>query len=334
MAIAGAVIVGLPHLVKPHWEQLVGMFSEDEKNQFALSIATATMGMLVVANSFFALAYNGLLPCMKRYKVHPDRWPWEVPSKRAAFFKQLWKAIALTAFNNIALALPAAFGNYPVAVKLGFSTSTASFPSPLTLLWQLFAFMVVEDALFYTSHCTLHAFPFLYKHIHKVHHTWHYSIGISAEYAHPIEFLLGNALPFSAGPLLLGAHLFTWWAWAFVRIWHTVEGHSGYDIPWSPFKLLPWGGVATEHDVHHSINTGNFGSFFAYLDRWMGTEIPADKVAKWAERRAAADRELQAREAAGDREALGLVDAEGEGEEGGQSSPNGTGTGKAKAKPE
>jgi len=33
----------------------------------------------------------------------------------------------------------------------------------------------------------------------QVHHQWYYSIGISAEYAHPVEFILGNALPFSAG---------------------------------------------------------------------------------------------------------------------------------------
>ena len=33
----------------------------------------------------------------------------------------------------------------------------------------------------------------------QVHHQWYYSIGISAEYAHPIEFILGNALPSSAG---------------------------------------------------------------------------------------------------------------------------------------
>lgn len=55
-----------------------------------------------------------------------------------------------------------------MAKKLGLSTQLSDFPHPLTVFWQLLAFMLVEDVLFYTSHRTLHSFPFLYKHVHKV----------------------------------------------------------------------------------------------------------------------------------------------------------------------
>ena len=44
--------------------------------------------------------------------------------------------------------------------------------------------------------------------------------------------------------MLLTRHLFSLWAWLFIRLYQTVEAHSGYDFPWSPTKLLPfWGGM-------------------------------------------------------------------------------------------
>ena len=35
---------------------------------------------------------------------------------------------------------------------------------------------------------------------------------------------------------------------------------SGFEFPWSPFRLLPFSASATYHDYHHSHNRGNFSS--------------------------------------------------------------------------
>lgn len=34
--------------------------------------------------------------------------------------------------------------------------------------------------------------PYLYKHVHKLHHEWTAPIGIVAIYAHPVEYLTSN----------------------------------------------------------------------------------------------------------------------------------------------
>jgi sterol desaturase/sphingolipid hydroxylase (fatty acid hydroxylase superfamily) len=55
----------------------------------------------------------------------------------------------------------------------------------------------------------------------------------------------------------------------------SVEEHGGYDFPWSPCRLLPFGSAtAAGHDFHHS-NDGKaiFGSQFHYLDSFFGTDI-------------------------------------------------------------
>ena len=53
--------------------------------------------------------------------------------------------------------------------------------------------------------------------------------------------------------------------------------HSGYDFPWSMFTLIPFQGSALEHDLHHSKNTGNFGSFFTWWDYACGTQIAKEE---------------------------------------------------------
>ena len=46
----------------------------------------------------------------------------------------------------------------------------------------------------------------------------------------------------------------------------SVDSHSGYEFPFTPFRLVPFSGSATYHDYHHSSNTGNYSSFFTIWD--------------------------------------------------------------------
>ena len=56
------------------------------------------------------------------------------------------------------------------------------------------------------------------------------------------------------------------------RIMETCDGHSGYEFPWSMFRLLPFSGSSDFHDFHHSKNAGNYSSFFTYLDTLFHTD--------------------------------------------------------------
>jgi len=132
--------------------------------------------------------------------------------------------------------------------------------------------MVVEDFFFYFGHRLLHT-PFLYKHIHKIHHEYYNAISLCAEYAHPLEFAFGNVLPSSAGYIILGekSHLSVFVLWCAIRLFETIDGHSGYEFSWSPYRLLPLSGSSEYHNYHHSHNIGTYGSFFTYLDTLFKT---------------------------------------------------------------
>lgn len=278
--VAAAITAGFLYstqLIKPYWGQILSFFGGDVQ-AYVWGTCAIHLAVLLAGNIFFLLGYTGLLPFLDKYKINKERaWPWEAsnkPEKRAAFWSMVRWGAFLTVFNATVVAAPLAYGNYGLAVKLGFSNRLEDWPSPLRIGLSILAAMVVEDATFYTSHRLLHSWRWLYKSVHKLHHTFFFSVSIAAEATHPVESALGNALPFSIPCLLFGFHQVTMWAWLVWRILETVDGHSGYELPWSPFRLIPFSGSAYHHDAHHSLNTGNYSSFFTWWDKLCGTEIP------------------------------------------------------------
>lgn len=63
---------------------------------------------------------------------------------------------------------------------------------------RLLLYVACEDTLFYWLHRWLHH-PAIYKHIHRKHHLFKVNFPLCAEYAHPVEFVLANVVPISAG---------------------------------------------------------------------------------------------------------------------------------------
>ena len=130
----------------------------------------------------------------------------------------------------------------------------------------------------YWGHRLLHT-PLMYRYVHKLHHRYSHSSAVAAECSHPVDFALVGGIPFIAGPLLVGrTHAFTVAMWVVVRVVESLDAHSGFDFPWVPHRLWPWAAAAAEHDAHHSMNTGNYGSFLTLWDTLMGTAIPAAAV--------------------------------------------------------
>jgi len=126
--------------------------------------------------------------------------------------------------------------------------------------------------MFYWTHRLLHH-PKIYPYIHKKHHEYGITISIAAEYAHPLEWVFGNLVPSAMGAKLLGGnvHMATYIMWGFIRIMETVDGHSGYEFSWSPYRLLPLSGSSNYHNFHHYFNSGNYSSFFSIWDTLCGT---------------------------------------------------------------
>lgn len=153
----------------------------------------------------------------------------------------------------------------------------------LEILYQSLIFLVVEDCFQYWAHRLLHWTP-LYKAIHKQHHEFTAPFGIVAEYAHAAEtniLGIGTLL----GPLAYVAitgnlHVISVLTWITIRLLQTVDGHSGYDFPWSLHNFIPFWAGADYHDFHHRAFVGNYASSFRFWDWICGTDLKYQEFKK------------------------------------------------------
>ncbi|GES57002.1 C-4 methylsterol oxidase [Aspergillus terreus] len=138
---------------------------------------------------------------------------------------------------------------------------SATLPGPIELLRDIAASLLLREALFYYSHRLLHR-PAWYGRIHKRHHRFTAPIALAAQFAHPVEQIVANALPISLPPQLLGSHVVTFWAFLAYELFNTATVHSGYDF---------FAGQAKMHDLHHEKFNLNYGSI-GLLDWVHGTD--------------------------------------------------------------
>jgi len=190
--------------------------------------------------------------------------------------------IQARAVNRRAIVRPA-FGRFALNSSVMALFTVASWPllrlsnvhaGPLppwyVIVLQVAFFVVLDDFLFYWLHRGLHEIRWLYKKVHSVHHRITTPWAITGHYVHPVEYIL-TAVVMLTGPILLGCHVVTLYIWIVVRQWEAAEGHSGYDFPWSPTRLIPFSDGATHHDFHHAKVIGNYAGFFPWWDSALGT---------------------------------------------------------------
>jgi len=142
--------------------------------------------------------------------------------------------------------------------------------------WFTVVLMIVaHDAYFYWTHRAMHL-PGVMKYIHGEHHksinptpwtAYRFDIFEAASHALFVPlFLLFVPMHGSAVVIFL-LHM----------IFRNAMGHSGYELfprSWATHPILGWINLVTHHDMHHANGQYNFGLYFTWWDRLMGTEHP------------------------------------------------------------
>ena len=176
--------------------------------------------------------------CLEPFKVQQD-----VRLKPS----QLGQGVVV-ALGNQALLLLSVAAIYRYFPPLEATAFAPQLPSLQEAIVHLACCIVVSEILFYAGHCLLH-FPWMFAHIHYVHHLWASPIAIASIYAHPVEFLLANIPVIAFGPMLMQSHLSVYCVWVLAATWKIMSGHLGWNIPFV--------GSPDSHDFHHSLNHGN-----------------------------------------------------------------------------
>lgn len=255
----------LPQLSYYIWPTKI---EEPGKFTFFLNYITHEISFIFVNVAMWVI-YKLEWDFFERYKSNDKPWPWKKDPE--AWNKLVKETIILLALNHLVI-LPLVSCFSFITNVSPFRVDYESLPTVFEVIWQTVFFMIMDDLTFYWSHRFLH-WNKIYPYIHKIHHKYINTVSIASEYAHPLEFAIGNVLTANSGPLLLGrmTHQYTVVMWIILRIAETTDGHSGYEFSWSPFRLLPMSGSSEYHNFHHLNFKGNYSSFFTYLDKMFGT---------------------------------------------------------------
>ena len=145
------------------------------------------------------------------------------------------------------------------------------YPSSVEIIKQIMFLVIFLDALFYWCHRCFHT-AWLYKKFHKQHHEYEVTVAIAAIYNHPVDYIITNILTsLLAEIMLVKVHVVTIYMWVIFATTFALLSHSGYDLPWNPYGVFPFGHNSSFHDYHHSKNVGNFGLFSVFWDATCGT---------------------------------------------------------------
>lgn len=203
-----------------------------------------------------------MLPQFKSFRLGAKLQQNYFPNKSA-----YWKCLKVVAFNWVVLGFPWV-GIVMYLSDLRGSATGPTMPTTREALLHGLVYVVVEEILFFHSHWALHH-PSVYKHVHKLHHDFKAPFAIAAIYAHPVEHLLSNLIPLSAGPLLCGSHPVLTCMWSCLALVNTMMVHSGYYVPGMPDPSY--------HDWHHMRFNENYG-VMGWFDRLYGTNAKFDRL--------------------------------------------------------
>ncbi|MEZ5569108.1 MAG: sterol desaturase family protein [Halioglobus sp.] len=132
--------------------------------------------------------------------------------------------------------------------------------------------LILHDA-YYWAHRLMHLRP-VFRLVHRIHHrsltptTW-----AAYAFAPGEAFLMALFVPLAA--FCFPVHEIAMLVFLTIMIVRNAMGHSGIEFhpAWwvdSPLDIFT---TVTHHDLHHQRSRGNYGLYFTWWDRWMGTEF-------------------------------------------------------------
>jgi len=145
----------------------------------------------------------------------------------------------------------------------------------LEIVFTVTILMIVHDTYFYWTHRLLH-FGLLNKHIHRTHHLSNQTTALTSLRFHPIEaFIEALIIPISI--YIIPVNIYDLSLFYFLVYLFNAYGHSGVEIHRVGFpknNALKWFSTSVHHYQHHKYPPYNFGLYFTFWDRIMGTLHP------------------------------------------------------------
>ena len=186
--------------------------------------------------------------------------------------REIWREIGYSAISVVIFAMVSTFTIY--AWHEGW-TQIYRKVSKYGMWWFWLSIPVaalIHDTWFYWTHRLMHHRR-LFRWFHRTHHLSHNPTPWAAYAFSPLEAVLQAAI-FPIVVTIMPMHLYAFGLFMLWQITYNIAGHSGYEFHPRWFMKSPLRYVfntPTNHIMHHETMRGNYGLYFNFWDRLMGT---------------------------------------------------------------
>lgn len=217
----------------------------------------------LIAGPFFILFYV-ILKKKIRYRKIQTSFPAISDYTREIFFSVL---------SVIIFSFPPLFMLYTdtIRVHTSFYTNIAAH-GWVYFIVAFILMLFLHDTYFYWMHRLMHH-PKLFRVFHLVHHRSHNPSPWAAYSFHPLEAVFESMI-FIFFLLLIPVHPIHLSFFFVFSLAYNTYGHLGFELYPKGFQthwIGRWINTSVAHNMHHRHFKGNYGLYFLFWDRWMGT---------------------------------------------------------------
>lgn len=215
---------------------------------------------------FAALSYYTFF-CRNKSKFFPKTIdPDNEVELRKQVRHEIWIAVCSIPFISV-LMMPAATFVHRGYSRMYYNVSDYGWPYLLVSPVLFFAF---TDFMVYCFHRGLHH-PIIYKHVHKLHHTYKYTTPFSSHAFHPCDGF-GQGVPYYLFVYLFPLHhLLFLVLFVLVNFW-TISIHDQVDFGGHFIN------TTGHHTIHHELFHFDYGQYTTLWDRLCGSYRPAEQT--------------------------------------------------------
>lgn len=233
------------------------MFGLQWYHYMLITVASANILFLGVGGLVHYHFYHKKRHLAQQWKMQPAKFLSDKMAKHAMFWGTLNMNIASAAFGFIGWGV----------LEHGWSQiyfDINEYSYGWAALSVFLAFLFIEASAYYV-HAGIHK-PFLYKHIHQMHHYYTAPTFFTISAMHPLEWIIHASYviaPAFLFPMHWSLYLFVMMTTFFYGFWD----HAGIKLPFN----LPFHGCNKFHDDHHKYFHVNFGFLTPVFDRVHNT---------------------------------------------------------------
>lgn len=240
----------------------------DHINYFYLFVGVFLSCNYILGSIAYLYVYKLKKNTLRDYKIQSEE-----PSKDSIIFDIKWSTVSMLCYIIIAYILISLVNHGYTKVYFDISEH-----SNLYFVFTILLFAGLQDTYFYWVHRFMHSHETVFKYTHAVHHT----------NKNPTPFTnfsfspLGNVIfgfYFILMCLIIPVHIYTVVAVFIINSIGNTIGHLGYEFL-TPTMNKKLGAVFTSsihHNMHHKYGYLNYGLYFSFWDKVMGTLHPKYK---------------------------------------------------------